>query len=65
MVMDFMFRQIGVGNENSEDKQLRSRVWVCLSKWLFKEISKKRTNTIASFHNTVKSKCIKIGYNDL
>ena len=54
-VMDYMFHQIGLKNKDSLDERLkRSRLWVCLSKWLYKEISKMRTNKIASFHHMTK-----------
>ena len=56
-VMDYMFHQIGwKDKDNMEEGRKRALLWICLEKWLFKEISKMRSNRIAAFHNTVKSK---------
>ena len=56
-IMDYVFNQMNLKELGKvEEKLKRSRLWVCVSKWIFKEITKMRTNRIAAFHNCVKSK---------
>ena len=56
-VMDYMFHRIGLKNKDDiEEGKKRAQLWICMTKWLFKEISKMRSNKIAAFHNMVKSK---------
>ena len=56
-VMDYMFHQIGWRDKDDmEQKAKRSQLWVCLMKWIFREVSKMRSNKIAAYHNMVKSK---------
>ena len=42
--------------DNIEEGKKQAQLWICMTKWLFKEISKMRSNKIAAFHNMVKSK---------
>ena len=58
-VMEYLFHQLGWRDKDDiEQRMKRTQLWVCLTKWVFKEVTKMRSNRIAAFHNMVKSEKI-------
>ena len=56
-VMDYIFHQLHLKNKDDwKEKTKQAILWECICKWVFKEMTKIRTNKIATFHNIVKSK---------
>ena len=56
-VMDYIFHQLNLKNKDDwKEKTKQAILWECICKWVFKEMTKIRTNKIATFHKVVKSK---------
>ena len=56
-LMDYIFKSLHLDdNDSISQKSMRSKLWVLLCKWIWKEINKMRSNKITCFYSIVKSK---------
>ena len=55
-VMPYVFEELGLEKNQETHKTARARLWMCLCRFVFKEVAKLRSKKIATFHNVVKHK---------